>query len=307
MLNTEPGKDKAPRDKLLLARISILLIEGSSGEESIHAQNNNSRLASATQTQFNHGVDQAARVLNRLIQSSGESCNDDYKQQVFNLNLKLGGKNLTPASAVKADCGETGALAIEALRKQVEGKDRNGEPAASVSQLAQGAITDPKMVAGSLAQAMVVNQINAVRLEAAHAESPDTESSLAIVSVHLDNPSIAEQVEPLLRQLSAKRWYIVSGVRLVEPSARSCGQYNSVSFFHKADIDLAKKLIAQIETLKPPSTPISALIKGSGNTRPGIIPIDLSTWKYSRSVPQGSVELWLASKGNSCQSTVSST
>jgi len=308
MLNTEPGKDKAPRDKLLLARISILLIEGSSGEESINAQNNNSRLASATQTQFNHGVDQAARVLNRLVQSSGESCNDYYKQQVFNLNLKLGDKSLTPASAFEADCGEAGALAIEALRKQVEGKDRNGEQAASVSQLAQDAITDPKLVASSLAQARVVNQLNAVRLETAHAESPYTESSLAIVTVHLDDPSIAEQLEPLLRQLSAKRWYIVSGVRLLEPSARSCGQYNSVRFFHKADIDLATKLIAQINTLKPSSSsspPVSALVEGSGNTKPGIIPIDLSAWKYSRSVPQGTVELWLASKGNSCQSAAS--
>lgn len=138
------------------------------------------------------------------------------------------------------------------------------------------------MVAGSLAQARVVDQINAVRLEAAHAESPYTESSLAVVTVHLDDPSIAEQLEPLLRQLSAKRRYIVSGVRLVEPSARSCGQYNSVRFFHKADIDLAKKLIAQIETLKPPSTPVSSLVEGSGHTRPGIMPIDLSTWTYSR-------------------------
>lgn len=306
MLNTEPGKEKAPRDKLLLARISILLIEGSSGEESINAQNNNSRQASATQTQFNHGVDQAARVLNRLVKSSGESCNNYYKQQVFNLNLKLGGKNLTPAAAIEADCGEAGALAIEALRKQVEGRDSNGEQAASVSQLAQDAITDPRRVASSLAQARVVNQLNAVRLEAAHAESPYTESSLAIVTVHLDDPALAGQLEPLLLQHSAKRWYIVSGVRLVEPSARSCGQYNSVRFFHKGDIDLAKKLIAQIDTLKPPATPVRALVEGSGNTKPGILPIDLSTWKYARSVPQGTVELWLASKGTSCQSAVSS-
>lgn len=307
MLNTEPGKEKAPRDKLLLARISILLIEGSSGEESINAQNTNSGIASATQTQFNHGVDQAARVLNRLVQSSGESCNSYYKQQVFNLNLKLGGKNLTPAATIKANCGEAGALAIEALRKQVEGKNSNGEQAASVSQLAQDAITDPKRVAISLAQARVVNQLNAVRLEAAFAESPYTETSLAIVTVHLDDPALAEQLEPLLLQLSAKRWYIVSGVRLVEPSTRNCGQYNSVRFFHKGDIDLARKLIAQIDTLKPPSTPVSALVEGSGNTRPGILPIDLSTWTYARSVPQGTVELWLAAKGNSCQSAVGST
>ncbi|MEA5442290.1 hypothetical protein [Cyanobium gracile] len=307
MLNTEPGKEKAPRDKLLLARISILLIEGSSGEESINAQNNNSRQASATQTQFNHGVDQAARVLNRLVQSSGESCNSHYKQQIFNLNLKLSGNNLTTAAAIEADCGEAGSLAIEALGKQVEGKDSNGEQAVSVSQLAQDAITDPKRVAISLAQARVVNQLNAFRLEAAHAESPYTESSLAIVTVHLDDPALADQLEPLLLQLSAKRWYIVSGVRIVEPSARSCGQYNSVRFFHKGDIDLAKKLIAQIDTLKPSATPVRALVEGSGNTRPGILPIDLSTWKYSRSVPQGTVELWLASKGSSCQSAAIST
>jgi len=151
MLNTEPGKDKAPREKLLLARISILLIEGSSGEESIQAQTNNSRLASATQTQFNHGVDQAARVLNRLVESSGEACNHYYQEQVFSLNLKLGGKDLTPVADIEADCGEAGALAIEALRKQVEGKDRNGDQSVSVSQLAQDPIVDPRLVAGSLA------------------------------------------------------------------------------------------------------------------------------------------------------------
>jgi hypothetical protein len=307
MLNTEPGKDKAPRDKLLLARISILLIEGSSGEESINAQNSNSRHASATQTQFNHGVDQAARVLNRLAQSAGETCQDYYQGQVFNLNLKLGGKNLTPAADIEANCGEAGALAIEALRKQVEGKDSNGDQAASVSQLAQEAITDPRLVASALAQARVVNQLNAVRLEAAHAKSPYAEPSLAVVTVHLDDPAIAEQLEPLLLQLSAKRWYIVSGVRVVEPSAASCGQYSSVRFFHRADNDLAKKLITQIDSLKPASSPVHLLLAGSDNTKPGISAIDLSTWTYARSVPQGTVELWLVSKGNSCQSSMGST
>ncbi|WP_159819779.1 hypothetical protein [Cyanobium sp. Copco_Reservoir_LC18] len=305
MLNTEPGKDKAPRDKLLLARISILLIEGSSGEESIHAQNSNSRLASATQTQFNHGVDQAARVLNRLVQSSGEDCHAYYQQQVFQLNLKLGGRNLTPVSAIEAHCGEAGTLAIEALRKQVEGKDSNGEPSVSVSQLALDPVPDPRLVAASLAQARVVNQLNAVRLEADHARSPYTEPSLAVVTVHLDDPSIAARLEPLLLQLSDKRWYIVSGVRVVEPSASSCGPYNSVRFFHRGDIDLARKLIAQIETLKPASAPVAALLAGSGNTKPGITPIDLSAWTYARSVPAGSMELWLASKGSRCQAAVS--
>ncbi len=304
MLNTEPGKDKASRDKLLLARIAILLIEGSSGEESINAQNTNSRHASTTQTQFNHGVDQAARVLDRLVQSSGEACNDYYQQQVFNLNLKLGERDLTPAAEIEADCGEAGALAIDALRKQVEGRDSNGEQAVSVSQLAQDPITDPKLVAGSLAQARVVNQLNAVRLETAKAKSPYTEPSLAVVTVHLDNPSIAEQLKPILFQLSAKRWYIVSGVRVVEPSSRSCGQYNSVRFFHKADIDLSNKLIAQINALKPTSSSVRALLAGSGNAKPGISPIDLSSWTYARSVPQGTVELWLASKGTSCQSAL---
>lgn len=307
MLNTEPGKDKAPRDKLLLARISILLIEGSSGEESIQAQTNNSRLASATQTQFNHGVDQAARVLNRLVESSGEACNDYYQQQVFSLNLKLGGKDLTPVADIEADCGEAGALAIEALRKQVEGKDRNGEQSVSVSQLAQDTITDPRLVASSLAQARVVNQLNAVRLETARAKSAYTEPSLAVVTVHLDDPSIAEQLRPILIQLSAKRWYIVSGVRIVEPSSSSCGAYNSVRFFHQADSDLAGKLIAQIEALQTRSTPVRALLAGSGNTKPGISPVDLSTWRFSRSVPQGTVELWLASKGSRCQSAVGRT
>lgn len=307
MLNTEPGKDKAPRDKLLLARISILLIEGSSGEESIQAQTNNSRLASATQTQFNHGVDQAARVLNRLVESSGEACNDYYQQQVFSLNLKLGGKDLTPVDDIEADCGEAGALAIEALRKQVEGKDRNGEQSVSVSQLAQDTITDPRLVASSLAQARVVNQLNAVRLETARAKSAYTEPSLAVVTVHLDDPSIAEQLRPILIQLSAKRWYIVSGVRIVEPSSSSCGAYNSVRFFHQADSDLAGKLIAQIEALQTRSTPVRALLAGSGNTKPGISPVDLSTWRFSRSVPQGTVELWLASKGSRCQSAVGRT
>lgn len=307
MLNTEPGKDKAPRDKLLLARISILLIEGSSGEESIQAQTNNSRLASATQTQFNHGVDQAARVLNRLVESSGEACNDYYQQQVFSLNLKLGGKDLTPVADIEADCGEAGALAIEALRKQVEGKDRNGEQSVSVSQLAQDTITDPRLVASSLAQARVVNQLNAVRLETARAKSAYTEPSLAVVTVHLDDPSIAEQLRPILIQLSAKRWYIVSGVRIVEPSSSSCGTYNSVRFFHQADSGLAGKLIAQIEALQTRSTPVRALLAGSGNTKPGISPVDLSTWRFSRSVPQGTVELWLASKGSRCQSAVGRT
>ncbi len=307
MLNTEPGKEKAPRDKLLLARISILLIEGSSGEESINAQNTTTGIASVTQTQFNHGVDQAARVLNRLAQSSGEACNDYYQQQVFSLNLKLGGKNLTPAADIEANCGEAGALAIEALRKQVEGKDSNGDQATSVSQLAQDGITEPRLVASSLAQARVVNQLNAVRLEAAHAKSPYAEPSLAVVSVHLDDPAIAGQLEPLLLQLSAKRWYIVSGVRVVEPSAGSCGQYNSVRFFHRADTDLARKLITQIDSLKTAASPVHPLLAGSGNTKPGISPIDLSGWKFSRSVPQGTVELWLASKGNSCQSSVGST
>ena len=235
MLNTEPGKDKAPRDKLLLARISILLIEGSSGEESIQAQNSNSRLASATQTQFNHGVDQAARVLNRLVESSGEACNDYYQQQVFSLNMKFGDRDLTSVADIAADCGEAGALAIEALRKQVEGKDSTGEQSVSVSQLAQDTITDPRLVAGSLAQARVVNQLNAVRLETARAKSAYTEPSLAVVTVHLDDPAIAEQLRPILIQLSAKRWYIVSGVRVVEPSSSSCGAYNSVRFFHQAD------------------------------------------------------------------------
>lgn len=307
MLNTEPGKDKAPRDKLLLARISILLIEGSSGEESIQAQNNNSRLASATQTQFNHGVDQAARVLNRLVVSSGEACNDYYQQQVFSLNLKFGGKELTSAADIEADCGEAGALAIEALRKQVEGKDSSGEQSVSVSQLAQDTITDPRLVAGSLAQARVVNQLNAVRLETARAKSAYTEPSLAVVTVHLDDPAIAEQLRPILIQLSAKRWYIVSGVRVVEPSSSSCGAYNSVRFFHQADSDLARQLIAQIETLKTRSAPVRALLAGSGNTKPGFSPIDLSTWRYARSVPQGTVELWLASKGTSCQAAAGRT
>ena len=307
MLNTEPGKDKAPRDKLLLARISILLIEGSSGEESIQAQNSNSRLASATQTQFNHGVDQAARVLNRLVESSGEACNDYYQQQVFSLNLKFGDRDLTSVADIAADCGEAGALAIEALRKQVEGKDSTGEQSVSVSQLAQDTITDPRLVAGSLAQARVVNQLNAVRLETARAKSAYTEPSLAVVTVHLDDPAIAEQLRPILIQLSAKRWYIVSGVRVVEPSSSSCGAYNSVRFFHQADSELARQLIAQIETLKTRSSPVRALLAGSGNTKPGFSPIDLSTWRYARSVPQGTVELWLASKGTSCQAAAGRT
>ena len=307
MLNTEPGKDKAPRDKLLLARISILLIEGSSGEESIQAQNSNSRLASATQTQFNHGVNQAARVLNRLVESSGEACNDYYQQQVFSLNLKFGDRDLTSVADIAADCGEAGALAIEALRKQVEGKDSTGEQSVSVSQLAQDTITDPRLVAGSLAQARVVNQLNAVRLETARAKSAYTEPSLAVVTVHLDDPAIAEQLRPILIQLSAKRWYIVSGVRVVEPSSSSCGAYNSVRFFHQADSELARQLIAQIETLKTRSSPVRALLAGSGNTKPGFSPIDLSTWRYARSVPQGTVELWLASKGTSCQAAAGRT
>jgi hypothetical protein len=303
MLNTEPGKENAPRDKLLLARISVLLIEGSSGEESITAQDNSAGRGPASQTQFNHGVDQAARVLNRLVQGSGEACNDYYQQQVFNLNLKLGGQDLTPAADIEADCGEAGALAIQALRKQVEGRDSNGDQAVSVSQLAQDPIIDPKLVAGSLAQARVVNQLNAVRLETAKAKSPYAEPSLAVVTVHLDDPSIAERLKPILIQLSAKRWYIVSGVRVVEPSSRSCGPFNSVRFFHKADNELAGKLIAQIAALTTTSSSVRTLLSGSGNTKPGISPIDLSEWKYARSVPQGTVELWLASKGTSCQST----
>jgi hypothetical protein len=301
MLNTEPGKDKAPRDKLLLARISILLIEGSSGEESISAQNNSPGRTTATQTQFNHGVDQAARVLNRLVQSSGEACNEYYQKRVFQLNLKLGGQDLTPAAAIEADCGEAGALAIEALRKQMEGKDGSGETSVSVSQLAQDRITDPRLVAGSLAQARVVSQLNAVRLEAAHAASPYTEPSLAVVTVHLDDPAIAEQLEPLLLELSAKRWYIVSGVRVVEPTARSCGPVNSVRFFHRSDSDLARKLIAQIGNFQRASQPVRSLVAGSGNPTPGITPIDLSAWTFSRSVPQRTMELWLVSKGASCQ------
>jgi hypothetical protein len=162
---------------------------------------------------------------------------------------------------------------------------------------------DPKLVAGSLAQARVVNQLNAVRLETAKAKSPYAEPSLAVVTVHLDDPSIAERLKPILIQLSAKRWYIVSGVRVVEPSSRSCGPFNSVRFFHKADNELAGKLIAQIAALTTTSSSVRTLLSGSGNTKPGISPIDLSEWKYARSVPQGTVELWLASKGTSCQST----
>ena len=81
-------------------------MEGSSGEESIHAQNSNSRLASTTQTPFNHGVDQAAKVLNRLVQSSSEACHACDQQQVFHLHLKLGGKKLTPASAIRPMAGK---------------------------------------------------------------------------------------------------------------------------------------------------------------------------------------------------------
>ena len=114
-------------------------------------------------------------------------------------------------------------------------------------------------------------------------------------------------MKPILVQLSAKRWYIVSGVRVVEPSSSSCGPYNSVRFFHKADNDLARKLIAQIDALKTTSSRVRALLAGSGNAKPGISPIDLSTWTYARSVPQGTMELWLASKGTSCQSNVSRT
>ena len=53
------------------------------------------------------------------------------------------------------------------------------------------------MVAALLVQARVVNQLNAVRLEAAHAESPFTQSSLAVVTIHLDDPSVAVWLEPL--------------------------------------------------------------------------------------------------------------
>ncbi|MEA5392160.1 hypothetical protein VB738_12920 [Cyanobium gracile UHCC 0139] len=86
MLNTEPGKEQAPGDKLLPARISVLLIEGSSGEESI----------------------QAARVLHRLVQSSGEACHVNDQEQFSSLKLKLGGKDQTPAADMEADGGLTG-------------------------------------------------------------------------------------------------------------------------------------------------------------------------------------------------------
>ena len=78
-------------------------------------------------------------------------------------------------------------------------------------------------------------------------------------------------------------------------------------FFHQADSELARQLIAQIETLKTRSSPVRALLAGSGNTKPGFSPIDLSTWMYARSVPQGTVELWLASKGTSCQAAAGRT
>ncbi len=299
MLNTEPGKDKAPRDKLLLARISILLIEGSSGEESINAQNSNAGQATATQTQFNHGVDQATRVLHRLAQSSDKGCNSYYHSQVFPPSLSFDTKKRSFSD--RANCSEAEALAIEALSKQIEGRDGNGEQTASVSQLVHDPTADPKTVAVSLAQARAVNQLNTFRLETAKAISPYSEPSLAIVTVHLDDLSIVDQLEPLMQQLSAKRWYIVSGARLVKPSSSSCGPFNSVRFFHKDDNELAGKLIAQIDALKPSSSPVRALLAGTGNTKPGLSPIDLSTWRYARSVPQGTMELWLASKGTSCQ------
>jgi hypothetical protein len=202
-------------------------------------------------------------VLNGLVQSSGEASNDHYQQQVLNLNLRLGGQDLTPAADIEADCGEAEALAIEALRKQVEGRDSNDAPSFSVSQLAQDPITDPRLVAGSLAQA-------------------------SVVILHLDDPSVAEQPKPIRIQLTAKRGYIASGVRFGEPSSSSCGPYNSVHFFHRADNDndLAGKLIAQINALKETSSAVRALLAGSCHTMPGLSPIDMSTWTYARCIPR---------------------
>lgn len=295
-LNSKPGNEYSP-DKLLLARIATLLIDGSPGEDAINDQKNNTHHAKTTQSQFNHGVDQAARVLARLIESSGETCKN-YYDQILDLDSKL----TASKSDIEMQCGEAGALAIETLRRQIKGKDIDGETTFSASQLANENISDPSRVASSLAQVRVVNQLNQARLESDYSANPNTDPSLAVVTVHVDGKSIKKELESLLKFLSQNKWYIVSGTRVVEPSAESCGEYNSVRFFHESDRERAEELISLINSSKLRfSADIQKLVSGTNNTKEGLTPIGLQGWRFSSSVPERSLELWLAAKGKECK------
>lgn len=289
-LNPDADTDTTTQRRMLLARIATLLIEGSLNEES---------------PDFSHGVDQATMVLQRLVETSGQDCRL-YYNKLLDLKTSMTPEEDTPANLL-SQCGPAGQLAFSTLRQPIEGKTRAGEETTSPSQLAVLNSQDKEAAGLAVAQARVNTQLNELFIENNRKKNIHTEPSIGVLTLHVDKDPI--QVAALTEQLSKKRWFVVAGIRVVPSDNRACGKYNSIRYFHRSDQALAKDLQKALESFKktrPKETTLQTLLRGEANTMPNIQLSDLSSWTFSKHVPNQSLELWLVREGKRCAINTSS-
>ncbi len=314
-LNPVLHKDHHNNDKLLLARITSYLITNpqiSSINSSEFTKNNrgtipgqNTLTNKAVVNSSLGDITVATRILaDMILESKKENCiNEFHKLDGVNpeqLNLNL----------LESRCGRAYTAAAQGLIKgRSLDKDANN-PSPSLSTLAfaeqeseqPNDAASPNQVLPSIARATVIDVLRQKKLSN-EAEKNDSsnqpKNSLANVIIHVDNRSRLNKLNDVRNKLSKENWYIAPGTKVVKPTEPSCAEYSSVRYFHDDDHQLAEDLKKQTikELIETDNLGKLTQIKNKDLVKL----INLSTWTYAKSVPNKTLELWLATEGKTCE------
>ena len=155
----------------------------------------------------------------------------------------------------------------------------------------------------SIAKATIIKKINQKQLSYQASLDKKPDPSNAIVLIHIvDRQDKKNKLRTLRQDLAGDYWYVTSGTKVVKPTEKSCTDHSSVRFFNSGDSSLAEELKQDV------NKSIESINKGNNikvnkiiNDDKGVV--DLSDWKYSASVPDKTLELWLTITGEECKKT----
>ena len=155
----------------------------------------------------------------------------------------------------------------------------------------------------SIAKATIIKKINQKQLSYQASLDKKPDPSNAIVLIHIvDRQDKTNKLGTLRENLARDDWYVASGTKVVKPTEKSCTEHSSVRFFNSGDSSLAEELKQDV------NKSIESINKGNNikvnkikNDDKGVV--DLSDWKYSASVPDKTLELWLTITEVECKKT----
>ena len=112
------------------------------------------------------------------------------------------------------------------------------------------------------------------------------------IYIHYDNPDSINRVKKLSEALKEEGWYVTPNLQLIGVDKPNCATTTSVRYFHEVDKNNAKELKESIERK---SNNMGLEINNQQFRLHNLV-----GWRYSRNVPTGQLELWIAEKSQDC-------